>query len=418
MSNPQVVIVGAGQAGLAVSHELGAAGVDHVVLERRRLGQAWRSRWDSFWLVTPNWTMSLPGMPYEGDDPEGFVPRDDIVRYLERYAGSFGAPVREGIEVQSLEGGAGEKFLLKTSAGEMEARTVVLATGAYQRPHRPAVAAELPRQLHVIDAENYTNPGVLRPGSVLVVGSGQTGCQLSEELHKAGREVFLSCGRAPWAPRRLDGRDIVTWLRDTTWFETPLSALPSPAARLLANLQATGRAGGHDLHYRVLQDMGVNLVGHLVGVEGTRARFASDLAESVAFGDARYGDVRRVMQEQLPGRGLPVPEMLDPPPFHADPPLQIDLAGFGAVIFTSGFRPDYSRWVHFPAFDEDGFPLTADGASSVVPGLYFVGVHFLRTRKSTLMFGVGEDATIVAHSVRNRGSKSNRSEQHQHAEHD
>jgi putative flavoprotein involved in K+ transport len=164
--------------------------------------------------------------------------------------------------------------------------------------------------------------------------------------------------------------------------------------------------------------MGVNLVGHLVGVEGTRARFASDLAESVAFGDARYGDVRRVMQEQLPGRGLPVPEMPDPPPFHADPPLEVDLAGFGAVIFTSGFRPDYSRWVHFPAFDEYGFPLTADGASSVVPGLYFVGVHFLRTRKSTLMFGVGEDATIVARSARNRGSKSNRSEQHQHAEHD
>lgn len=405
MTNPQVVIVGAGQAGLAVSRELVAAGVDHVVLERRRLGQAWRSRWDSFCLVTPNWTMSLPGMPYEGDDPEGFVPRDDIVRYLERYASSFSAPVREGIDVQSLEGRAGGGFLLKTPAGDMEAGIVVLATGAYQRPHRPAVAAELPRQLHVIDAENYTNPGALPPGSVLVVGSGQTGCQLAEELHNAGREVFLSCGRAPWAPRRLEGRDIISWLRDTSWFETPLSALTSPAARLLANLQATGRAGGHDLHYRVLQAMGVELVGHLVGVDGTRARFAPDLSESVAFGDARYGDVRRMMQEQLPARGLPVPEMRDPPPFHADPPLEVDLAGFGAVIFTSGFRPDYARWVRFPAFDEHGFPLTADGASSVVPGLYFVGVHFLRTRKSSLMFGVGDDATIVARSVGNQRVK-------------
>jgi len=399
LSDPQVVVVGAGQAGLAVSHELKAASIDHVVLERRRMGHTWRSRWDSFCLVTPNWTMSLPGFPYDGHEPEGFVPRDDIVRYLERYADSFSPPIREGVEVQRLEAGTGGGFRLTTSAGEMESKMVVLATGAYQRPHRPPIATAMPRKLLVIDAEDYTNPGRLPPGRVLVVGSGQTGCQLSEDLHIAGREVFLACGRAPWTPRRVDGRDIVTWLNQTTFFDAPLSALTSPLARLTANVQATGRAGGHDLHYRVLQAMGVHLLGHLTAVDGNRARFAPDLLESVAFGDARYGEVRRLMQDQLPVRGIAVPELPEPLPFHADPPREVDLDGFGAVIFTSGFRPDYSRWVHFPAFDDLGFPLTADGASVVVPGLYFVGVHFLRKRKSSLMFGVGEDAAIVAHSV-------------------
>ncbi|TMG26606.1 MAG: FAD-dependent oxidoreductase, partial [Chloroflexi bacterium] len=244
MSDAQVVVIGAGQAGLAVSRELVAADVDHLVLERKKVGQAWRSRWDSFCLVTPNWTMSLPGFPYDGHDPEGFVLRDEIVRNLERFAHSFRAPVREGVEVQLLESGADGRFRLKTTAGEIEAAIVVLATGAYQRPHRPAAAAALPRTVLAIDAEDYTNPDALPPGRVLVVGSGQTGCQIAEDLHLAGREVFLACGRAPWGPRRIEGRDIVTWLAKTTWFDTPLSSLTSPSAQLTANVQLTGRGGG------------------------------------------------------------------------------------------------------------------------------------------------------------------------------
>jgi putative flavoprotein involved in K+ transport len=265
-----VVVVGAGQAGLAVSYELTARGVEHVVLERARVGEMWRGLWDSFCLVTPNWTMSLPGAAYTGDDPEGFVPRDEIVRYLQRYASSFGAPVREGVGVDSLEPGPNGGFLLRTSAGELQAASVVVCTGAYQRPHRPEVAAGFPRDVVAIDAQDYRNPAALPPGKVLVVGSGQTGCQLSEELHEAGREVFLACGRAPWLPRRPGGRDIVTWLKETTFFDTPLSALPSPAARLGANLLVTGQRGGHDLHYRTLQAMGVRLLGRLAGVEGRR----------------------------------------------------------------------------------------------------------------------------------------------------
>jgi putative flavoprotein involved in K+ transport len=274
-----------------------------------------------------------------------------------------------------------------------------VSTGAYQRPHRPEIAAGFPRDVLAIDAQDYRNPTALPSGKVLVVGSGQTGCQFAEELHEAGREVFLACGRAPWVPRRPGGRDIVTWLNETTFFDTPLSALPSPAARLGANLLVTGQRGGHDLHYRTLQAMGVQLLGHLAGVEGHRASFAGDLADSVAFGDARYGDIRKLLTDQLAARGIAAPELPDPPPFHADPPLELDLNGFGVVIFTSGFRPDYGRWMRFPAFDAMGFPLTDNGASTVVPGLYFCGVHFLRKRKSSVLFGVGEDAAIVAQSI-------------------
>jgi putative flavoprotein involved in K+ transport len=404
LADNEVVIVGGGQAGLAVSYELTQAGVDHVVLERGRIGNTWRGRWDSFCLVTPNWTMSLPGFPYAGDDPQGFVPRDDIVAYLASYAASFQAPVHSGVEVQQMDAAAGGGFLLKTSAGDLMVRQVVLATGAYQRPHRPAIAAAFPSGLLVIDAEDYINPNALPPGPVLVVGSGQTGCQLAEDLHLAGREVTLACGRAPWGPRRLAGLDLVDWLGRTNWFEHRLNALPSPAARLAANIQFSGRDGGHDLNYRVLQATGVRLAGHLQAVEGGKARFAPDLVDSVGFGDQRYADMCKLLREQLPVAGFDVPELAPPPPFVADPPLELDLDGFAAVIFTAGFRPDYARWVHVPAFDEWGFPITDEGASTVVPGLYFVGVHFLRTRKSSLLFGVGEDAALVARSLASAAS--------------
>ena len=398
-SDVPVIVVGAGQAGLAVSHELTRLGVDHVILERARIGQAWRGRWDSFCLVTPNWTLSLPGAPYAGNDPEGFVPRDAIVQYLEQYSSSFDAPVCEGVAVESLQPGLNGRFLLRTSAGDMQAESVAVCTGAYQRPHRPAIAAAFPPDVLVIDAQDYQNPAALPPGKVLVVGSGQTGCQIAEELHESDREVFLACGRAPWLPRRLDGRDIVTWLNETTFFDLPLSALPSPAARLVANVQTTGHRGGHDLHYRTLHAIGVHLLGRLAGVEGYRAYFASDLADSVAFGDARYAEIGQLLTEQLCARRIAVPKLPDPPPFHADSPLELDLKGFVAVIFTSGFRPDYTRWVHFPAFDAMGFPLTDNGASTVVQNLYFCGVHFLRKRKSAVLIGAGEDATIVARSI-------------------
>jgi len=399
VSTPDVVVIGAGQAGLAVSHELSAAVVEHVVVERGRVGETWRGRWDTFCLVTPNWTVRLPGGAYAGDDPDGFMPRDAIVAHLESYARSFTAPVRERVSVISLRP-TGDGFTLRTSEGEMRAKTVVVTTGAYQKPHRPAGAASLPRGLYVIDAEGYRNPAGLPPGKVLVVGSGQTGCQISEELHEAGRDVFLACGRAPWITRRLGGRDFVSWLCETPFFDLALADLPSPQARLTANPQATGHGGGHDLHYRALQRLGVNLLGHFTGADSTRFHFADDLAESVAFGDARYADVGSLIRKTFESRGVAAPELPPPDTFRAAAPGSIDIAGFGTVIFTSGFRPDYRSWIHADgAFDDLGFPVTQDGRSVVVPGLYFCGVHFLRTRKSSLLMGVGEDAAIVARSI-------------------
>jgi putative flavoprotein involved in K+ transport len=395
-----VVIVGAGQAGLSLSHELAAAGVDHIVLERGRVGETWRGRWDSFCLVIPNWTVQLPGGHYRGDDPDGFMPKSDIVRHLVGYAESFHAPVHEGVTVTSLEPGDHDAFLLRTSAGDMCAKEVVLASGGYQKPHRPLAAAQLPASVHAIDAEAYTNPGALPPGKVLVVGSGQTGCQLAEEIFEAGREVSLACGRAPWVPRRLEDRDTIAWLNETPFFDVTLADLPSPKSRLLANPQTSGRRGGHELHYRTLQAQGVQLLGHLDGVEEGRAHFARDLAESVAFGDARYGEVCEAIRKSCAARATRPPEMAPPPSFNPNAPETVDLSGFGAVIFTSGFRPDYASWVRFrDAFDDMGFPIQQDGSSTVVRGLHFMGVHFQRKRKSATLLGVAEDATLLAETI-------------------
>jgi putative flavoprotein involved in K+ transport len=235
---------------------------------------------------------------------------------------------------------------------------------------------------------------------VLVVGSGQSGCQIAEELREAGREVFLACGKAPWAPRRLGDRDIVWWAVETGFLDAPLSSLPSPAARLAANLQATGHGDGHDLHYRTLRRMGVTLLGHFLGAEGRRARFAPDLGESVAWGDERNAQLMDLARKLMTERGLPAPEIPEPETFDGEAPEELDLTSFGGVVFATGFRPDYESWVRFPgAFDEFGFPIHREGASTVVPGLYFAGVHFLRKRKSSLLLGVGEDAALVARQI-------------------
>jgi putative flavoprotein involved in K+ transport len=393
----EVLIIGAGQAGLAVSHELAALDIEHVVLERGHVAQTWRDRWESFCLVTPNATVRLPGGAYGGDDPDGFMRRDEIVDHFERWAGAFRAPVREGVAVTSLEPADRAGFALQTSEGPLQARAVVVCTGAYQRSYRPAGASAA--GVLELDAADYSTEAGLPPGKVLVVGSGQTGCQLAEELHHAGRTVFLACGRAPWAPRRLDGRDVIYWLVDAGFYDQPAATLPSPAARLVANVQTTGHEGGRDLHYRVLRAAGVTLAGRYLGAEDGYLHFASDLAESVAFGDARYADLRTLVLGHCERSGLTPPELPDPPPFDPAAPERVAVDGFGAILYTSGFRPDYGSWLHADAFDELGFPIQEDGASLTVPGLFFCGVHFLRKRKSSLLMGVGEDAAIVAAAV-------------------
>ena len=395
----KVVIVGAGQAGLSLSYELLRGGVEHIVLERGRVAETWRGRWNSFCLVIPNWTVQLPGYQYAGD-PDGFMPRDEIVAHLAGYARSFDAPVREGVTVTALEPNDRGGFALQTSSGEIHARRVVLASGAYQKPHRPAAAAQLPPSVYAIDAEQYTHPGALPDGAVLVVGSGQTGCQLAEELREAGRETYLACGRAPWGPRRIEGRDVIRWLVETPWMEMTLADLANPLARLGANIQASGRGGGHDCHYRTVQALGVRLLGHLTGVEDGNAYFAPDAAASVAFGDERYALLRGLIQKACDARGVMAPEMPPPAPFTTEDLGRVPLDSLAAVVFTSGFRPDYTRWVRLPeAFDEWGFPIQRDGSSTVTPGLHFMGVHFQRKRKSATFLGLAEDAAVLADAI-------------------
>ncbi|MEX0590151.1 MAG: NAD(P)-binding domain-containing protein [Xanthobacteraceae bacterium] len=398
MHKIKAVVVGASQAGLAMSHELKRVGVEHVVLERNKIGHGWHERWDSFCLVTPNWSVQLPGYQYNGDDPDGFMPRDEIVAYLEGYARSFDAPVLEGVAVHAASRN-GDGFLIETSADQYRADSLILATGAFQRPHRPPGSDALPNRLFLIDLDGYTHPEALPAGDVLIVGSGQSGCQIAEELHEAGRRVVLSCGRAPWFLRRIGDRDFVWWAIESGFFDVKADDLPKDA-RLFANVLATGHGGGRDLHLRTLQALGVILVGRFLGADEKKARFANDLAENVQWGDEKYGQIKKLILNLVEQQGLDTLDIADPEPFVADAPDRVDLSTFGTVIFTGGFRPDFRSWLPWPdAFDDQGFPHQRDGTSTVVDGLHFVGLHFLRKRKSALLYGVGEDAGIVADTI-------------------
>ena len=399
MADINTIVVGAGQAGLAISHQLALGGVEHVVLERDRIGEGWRNRWNSFCLVTPNWSVRLPGYPYDGNDPDGFMSRDEIVAYLECYAASFSAPIRDGVRITQLTSSEGDEFVIGTDDGDYRAKSLVLATGAFQRPHRPAGADTLPAKLLQIDIDGYTSPSELPPGDVLIIGSGQTGCQLAEELHHAGRRVVLACGRAPWLPRRIGDHDLFWWLMESGFLDARSETLP-PEARLLANIIATGHDGGHDLTLRTLGALGVTLTGRFLGSANGRAQFAPDLADSVAWGDARFEQLRGIVPPVVEKYGLQTPDIASPEPFNATAFEEVDLTSFGAVLFTGGFRPDFRSWLPWPdAFDDLGFPIQQEGASTVVDRLYFVGSHFLRKRKSSLLVGVGEDAQIVARAV-------------------
>ncbi|HEY8802095.1 MAG TPA: NAD(P)-binding domain-containing protein [Candidatus Dormibacteraeota bacterium] len=394
-----VAIIGGGQAGLATSWHLTQAGIDHVVLEAGRVAETWRSRrWDSFCLVTPNWTVQLPGAKYVGPDPDGFMTLDQLVAHFQDWADSFDAPVEGNCAVTSLAADSGG-FVISMPSGKLKARRVVVASGAYQKPYRPAGAESLPKDLVQLFAEEYANPGALPPGAVVVVGSGQTGCQLAEEIHKSGRKVFLACGRCVWVPRRLQGHDILWWMIESGYMDRTPDKLPSPLARLLGNPQATGHDGGRDLNFRVLHNMGVELLGRYSGAEGMKMQFADDAAASVDFGDARLADLLKFIETYCASSGITPPTLEMPPPLRVKTRTDLDIArdGIGAVIWTSGYRPDYG-WVKAPVFDDMGFPVQTDGRTKV-PGLYFMGVHWMRKGKSAILYGVGEDAEIVVRNI-------------------
>jgi cation diffusion facilitator CzcD-associated flavoprotein CzcO len=397
-----VAIVGAGQAGLSVSWFLKQAGVDHVVLDGGRIAETWRSRrWDSFCLVTPNWSIKLPGGAYQGPDPDGFMPLADLVEHFESWAKSFQAPVREKCTVSRLDGAPDGGFRLSGPDGEIRAGQVVVASGAFQRANRPAGAEAILTSVEQLLAEEYHNPEALAPGAVVVVGSGQTGCQLAEELHQAGRRVFLACGRSWWVPRRLAGRDFIWWMAESGFMDRTPDMLPSPAARLFGNPQATGHDGGYDLHFRTLHAAGVELLGRFAGADESMLYFADDLAASVDFGDTRWADFRKRIDAWCLAQSIEAPLYETPVPMRIRTRLELDVAaeGITTIIWTAGYRADYG-WVKFPIFDDMGLPIQTDGRTSV-QGLYFSGVQWLRKSKSSILYGIGEDAEVIARQILN-----------------
>ncbi|TLN18072.1 FAD-dependent oxidoreductase, partial [bacterium] len=395
----ETVIVGGGQAGLALSYCLSRENREHVILEKRdRPGSAWTAqRWDSFTLVTPNWFFCLPGAEYDGDDPHGFMGRDEIERRFREYALRYNMPLRYGVEVTGVEPQDGG-YQVTASGRSYRARNVVIASGLFQRAKIPAWAGELPPEIFQLGACDYRNPRQLPPGAVLVVGSGQSGSQIAEELNDAGRKVYLSLGSAGRVPRRYRGRDAVEWNMIIGFFDRTQDMLPSLAARFASNPLVTGKNGGHSLNYHKFHRDGIVLLGHARGAQDGRLLLAPDVRECVVKADTfereylkkideaieqhGFGDPPEQLQQQTDGLSAPVIESLD-----------LKAAGIRAVIWTGGFAFDYSL-VKLPVVDGYGFPLTQRCVTQY-PGLFFLGMPWLHAAKSGLLMGVGADAAYV-----------------------
>ena len=395
------IVIGAGQAGLSASYHLSQAGREHVVLERGEVADSWRNRrWDGFYLNTPKFTQQLPGFEYNGPEPEAFSSRDETISYLDDYAGSFSSPLRAGVEVTALrrEGGGLE---VEAAGATLRARNVVVATGAYQSPTPTTLARQLPDDVFQLQTDHYRRPEQLPEGAVLVVGGGQSGCQIADELRLAGRTVYLSVGRCPWLPRRYRGREIVHWLVESGYLDQTVDTLPSPALRLLCNPPISGNDGGHDCHPRWLEERGVTLLGRLVDVQGHTLTLAPDLEESLAFGEELRARVLGVIEAHIAESGVDAGEREPEAPLREVRAIdRVDLreAGITTVLWATGYRPSFG-WIELPLFDGHGWPVQRRGVTEV-PGLYFLGLHWLHTRRSSLLFGVGDDAGhVVSHLV-------------------
>ncbi len=403
-SHYPVAVIGAGQAGLAISYHLTRLGIDHVVLERQRIGYEWRERrWDSFCLVTPNWQCQLPGWPYHGPDPDGFMGRDEIVAYVAGYAASFGPPVREDTGVTRLRRDPGGTFEICTSRGDLTAGQVVVATGPYHRARLPRLASRLPDGIASVHSSQYRSPAALPAGAVLVVGTGQSGGQIAEDLHLAGRQVHLATGSAPRVARRYRGRDVVAWLDEMGHYDRGVDEFEdADALRLRANHYVTGRDGGHDIDLRAFAREGMRLYGRLTGISGTRAGFAPDLARNLDSADAVSEGIKDSIDAFIAGRGIAAPaEARRPPVWQPDrEPGELDLAasGISAVVWATGFRREYS-WLELPVFDGRGYPVHTRGVTSC-PGLYVLGLPWQYTWGSGRFCGVGRDAAHLAEHIR------------------
>ena len=403
----ETLIVGGGQAALALSHHLRARGREHLILERARVAERWRSeRWDSLTFQFPRWSITLPGLVHEGGDPEGFAPRDEVVRFLERYHTRIGAPVREGVTVRAVSAAARPgRFHVETDAGAFVADHVVAATGPYQEPALPPAAARVPSDIVQIHSSRYRNPGALPPGAVLVVGSGASGCQITEDLLEAGRAVCHSVGHHRRVPRRYRGRDVFWWMDRTGRLDQTLEQ--NPGALGSPNPLVTGARGGHDVDLRAFLGQGVILLGHLQDARDGRLFLADDVVEQIARGDEGMVVFARRADEWALRAGLGPPreeERVDQvpslPSLRTPETLELRAAGVSAVIWATGFRSDFG-WVRLPVLDDAGEAVHRLGLSAC-PGFYFLGLPWLSKLKSSVLCGVGEDAERIAEAIAGR----------------
>jgi putative flavoprotein involved in K+ transport len=398
----QTLIIGGGQAGLVMSHQLKKRGLPHLVLERNRIAERWRSeRWDGLRFQFPNWSVLLPDFPFRHDDPDGFATTAEILDYIIAYAAFVAPPIRCGVAVTRLrarDGGAG--FVAETSDGAIEADNVVVATGPYQRSIVPDVLRDH-ANLFQVHASRYRNPDQLPSGAVLVVGAGASGAQIAEEFLRAGRCVYLSVGKHTRLPRRYRGRDLIWWMDKLGLLRmTPEQRGPSRPYPAIS-----GAYGGHTVDFRRFAADGMTLLGRLEAAQGGVVRFAPDLAESLVNGDAHYAGFLDMADAHVAQQGLDMPQdaaaraMRPDPPCVVDPIPQLALkdAGITAVIWATGYGFDFA-WIDLAVLNSNGEPVHRRGITDI-PGLYFLGLPWLRNVNSSLLSGVGDDATRLADHI-------------------
>jgi len=409
-SHYSVVIVGGGQAGLSLSHCLQQRGIDHLVIEKRSLVHTWRTqRWDSFCLVTPNWQCQLPGWSYLGSDPHGFMVKDQINEWLAGFVDHVKAPAIEGVTVERVSrDGERERFNVQTDAGLYTADQVVVASGGYHRPIVPRLAEKLPAGVAQFHSAQYRNPAQLPEGAVLVVGCGQSGAQIAEDLHLAGRKVHLATGHAPRCARFYRGREVVDWLAEMKYYEMPVTEHPlREGVRDNTNHYVTGRDGGRDIDLRRFALEGMELYGVLSGFDSGNFELQPNLRDNLDAADDTYNRINASIDKHIAAKGIeaPPPSVYSPVWEPAQERTRLDLAaaGIGSVVWCIGFLPDFA-WVDAPVFNGRGAPVHLRGVTNE-PGLYFLGLPWLHTWGSGRFSGVAGDAAFLAETIENRRSK-------------
>jgi putative flavoprotein involved in K+ transport len=406
------VVVGAGHAGLAMSRCLAERSIDHVVLERGEVANSWKTeRWDSLRLLTPNWQSRLPGgYRYAGADPHGYRTMPETIEYLEGYAQAIAAPVRTHTAVSSVRA-IDEGYALATSQGEWRARVVVLASGACNIAAVPALAAAVPASIRTLTPSQYRNPAQLEPGGVLVVGASASGVQIADEIQRSGRPVTLSTGEHIRVPRVYRGRDIEWWMDAAGILDQRYEEIDDlNRARNVPSLQLAGYPDHRTLDLNSLRNLGVKLVGRFAAVRDGKALLSGGLANQAALSDLKMNRLLDTLDAWAAANGVAdevePPHRFEPTRVAASPPLSLDLnrGEFSTIIWATGYRPDYS-WLNVPVFDRKG-RIRHDGGVVDSPGMYLMGLQFMRRRKSALIDGAGDDAReLVAHIARYLGGR-------------